>query len=77
LEISWEGRGRIVATIDNRKVVIPGETFLDHKPDYLIYAKYLTKWEDGTDITIERRREIIAAVVSEAEKRGWRFEVEE
>lgn len=43
LEIEWENLGRIVVTIDGRKVVIPGETFLDHKPDYLTYAKYLNK----------------------------------
>ena len=77
MEIAWENLGRIVVTIGGRKVVIPGETFLDHKPDYLIYAKYLNKWEDGTDISVAEKQEIIATVVAEAEKRGWNFEVEE
>lgn len=76
VELIWESRGRIVAIIDGREVTIPGETFLEHDPDYVIYAKYLKLWGDGTPIAEDEKSSILTDVLGEAERRGWKFEVE-
>lgn len=55
---------------------VPGEALLAHDPDYLIYAQYITHWEDGTPISDEEIAEVLDRLVDEAAKRGWKFEIE-
>lgn len=76
MELEWNSRGKVTVTIDGRIVVIPGELLLEHNPDFLIYAKYLSSWQDGAPSASEEKEQLLAEVVAEAAARGWIFEIE-
>ncbi len=48
------------------------------QPDtgYVIYARYITAWDDGTTLSDEEQAELLDEVVDEAVRRGWKFEIE-
>jgi hypothetical protein len=66
-----------IAYIDGRALVIGGE-ILGDVPDtvYVIYARYVTSWDDGTSLSDEERAELLDEVVDEAARRGWKFEID-
>ena len=76
MEFDWRSRGKVTVTDNGRVAEIPGEMMLLHDPDFLIYAKYLTAWNDGTLLTPEEKESLLEQVVAEAAERGWKFEVE-
>ena len=76
VELTWDMRTAI-AHIDGRVLVIGGESFGD-VPDivYVIYAGYITAWDDGTPLSDEERAALLDEVVDEAARRGWKFEID-
>jgi hypothetical protein len=51
---------------------------LAHWPDisYVIYARWITAWDDGTALSDEERAELLNEVVDEAARRSWMFEID-
>ena len=76
MELRWVSRGTVFADINGRTLRVSGEALVDRNPDFVIYPRYITHWEDGTQLTDREKSEILAAVVAEAAKRGWKFEIE-
>jgi hypothetical protein len=76
LELSWVSRGRVIARIGDRLITIAGEALLEHDPDYLIYARYIKAWDDGTLLTEAEKVRILDDVVEEAASRGWKFDIQ-
>ncbi len=76
VELTWDMRTVIVHS-DGRTLRIGGETFGDW-PDtsYVIYARWITAWDDGTTLSGEDQAELLNEVVDEAARRGWKFEIE-
>jgi hypothetical protein len=76
VELTWDMRTAI-AHIDGRVLVVSGENFGD-VPDivYVIYARYITAWDDGTPLSDEEQAELLDEVVDEAARRGWKFEID-
>jgi len=66
----------VVFEADGRTLNVWGEALLNHDPDFLIYARAITQWEDGSPISDEEKEEILDRVVREAAGRGWKFDVE-
>jgi hypothetical protein len=50
---------------------------LEGDPDFLIYPQYMNRWEDGPPLSEEERIRILADVIIEASKLGWKFEVKQ
>ena len=76
VQLRWDMR-TVIAHIDGRAVRIGGEIVGDW-PDtgYVIYARYITAWDDGTPLSDEEQAELLDEVVDEAARRGWKFEIE-
>jgi Immunity protein 74 len=75
IEITWVNRGLVIAYVDGRAVRIGGEVLLEHDPDYMIYARSVTAWDDGTPLSGEEQAELLDEVVDEAARHGWKFEI--
>lgn len=76
MEIEWVNRGLVTLRVGGRVLKVGGEALLEHDPDFLIYASYLTHWEDGSPLSGEQKTEILDRLVEEAARRGWRFAIE-
>jgi Immunity protein 74 len=80
VDISWVDRGSVIVSVGRwprrKKLRVAGEYLLARDPDFLIYARYITHWEDGTAISDEEQADVLDRVVDEAAKRGWKFEIE-
>lgn len=77
MQLRWVSRGRVYATVDGRTLLIAGEALLEGDPDYLIYPQYIKQWEDGSPLSEEEKNRILADVIAEAARQGWKFEVEQ
>jgi hypothetical protein len=75
LEITWVNRGLIIVRINNKSVEVGGEVLLEHDPDFMIFARSVTKWSDGTPITEAEKVALLDEVVKVAAERGWKFEI--
>lgn len=76
MEITWVNRGLVILRVNNRTLHVKGEALIAGDPDFLIYAQYITRWEDGTPISDEQKAEVLDRLVDEASTRGWKFEIE-
>jgi hypothetical protein len=77
MRLRWVNKGRVEALVGDRMVVIGGEALLlKEDPDYLIFPRTVTHWDDGTPIDANERADIIERVIEAAAQRGWRFEIE-
>jgi hypothetical protein len=76
LELQWVNRGRVIARFGDRTVTVGGEALLEHDPDYMIYARYITAWDDGAPLGEDEKARLLEQVVEEAARRGWNFEIE-
>jgi len=56
-------------------VKVGGEWLLEHNPDFVIYARSVTSWDDGMPIAEEEQVEILDEVVAAAADQGWKFEI--
>ena len=67
----------VIAHIDGQVLRVGGEIVGDW-PDtgYVIYARYITAWDDGRTLSNEEQAELLDEVVDEAALRGWKFEIE-
>jgi hypothetical protein len=76
VELTWDMR-TVIAHIDGRVLRIGGEIVGDW-PDtgYVIHARYITAWDDGTTLSDEEQAELLDEIVDEAARRGWKFEIE-
>jgi hypothetical protein len=72
VDISWVNRGSVVVRVERwprkKTLHVAGEALLAHDPDYLIYAEYITHWEDGTPISDEGKAEVLDRLIDEAAK---------
>ena len=75
LDITWVNRGLVIARVNDRTLQVRGEWLLEHNPDFMIYARSVTSWDDGTPISEEERAKILDEVVDVAAERGWKFEI--
>ncbi len=76
MRLDWPSRGTVLAHVEGRTLRISGEALLEGNPDFLIYPQYIVEWEDEGPISVEERDAILADVIMEAAKRGWKFEIE-
>jgi hypothetical protein len=76
MRLHWANKGRVEAFVGDRMVVIGGEALLERDPDYVIYAATVTHWDDGTQIDVDERADLIDRVIEAAARRGWKFEVD-
>ena len=61
--------------MNDRTLKVGGEWLLNHDPDFLIYARSLTNWDDGTPIAEGELPAILDEVVDVAAGQGWNFEI--
>jgi len=64
-----------VARVNDRTVQVGGESLLGHDPDFVIYARGITSWDDGMPIAEEELAEILDEVVAAAADQGLKFEI--
>jgi hypothetical protein len=76
LELRWVNRGRVIARVGDRTVTVGGEALFEPDADYVIYAQYLTAWDDGALLGEDTKERLLDQVVEEAARRGWKFEIE-
>jgi hypothetical protein len=83
VDITWVNRGTVLARVGRwprkKTLRVGGEWLIGDAPDdpdFVIYAQYITHWEDGTSISDEEKAEVLDKVIGEAAKRGWKFEIE-
>jgi Immunity protein 74 len=76
MRLHWVNKGRVEAFVGDRMVVIGGEALLERDPDYVIYAETVTHWDDGAQIDVDERADLIDRVIEAAAQRGWKFEVD-
>jgi hypothetical protein len=83
VDIRWVNRGLVVVSVGKwprkKTLQVGGEVLVGDEPgdpDYLIYARSVTHWQDGTPISDEERAEVLDRLIGEAAKRGWKFEIE-
>jgi Immunity protein 74 len=76
VDISWVDRGLVIVRSGDKTLHVGGEALLEGHPDFLIYARYINHWEDGTSISDEEKADVLDRLVEEAVKRGWKFEIE-
>jgi uncharacterized protein YeaC (DUF1315 family) len=59
VDIRWVNRGLVAVRVGKwprkKTLHVGGEALLAHDPDYLIYARSITHWEDGTPISDEEK----------------------
>jgi len=75
MEIEWVGRGLVIARIGERSFRVGGEYLVNHDPDFLIYARTVTSWDDGTPISELERAALLDEVVDVAARQGWKFSI--
>jgi hypothetical protein len=75
VEIRWERPGLVVARVNDRTVQVGGESLLGHDPDFVIYARGITSWDDGMPIAEEELAGILDEVVAAAADQGLKFEI--
>jgi hypothetical protein len=75
MEIEWVSRGMVIARIGDRSIRVGGEYLVNHDPDFLIYARTVTAWDDGTPVSELERAEILDEVVDAASRQGWKFAI--
>jgi hypothetical protein len=73
MEIEWVGRGAVIAKIGDRSIRVGGEYLVNHDPDFLIYARTVASWDDGTPISELERATLLDEVVDAASRQGWKF----
>ena len=67
----------LVANIDGRVIRISGQSFGDWPNiTYVIYARWITAWDGGTTLNDEEQAELLAEVVDQAARRGWKVEID-
>jgi hypothetical protein len=76
LELDWINRGRVIARLGDRTVTTGGEALVEPDPDYMIYARSITAWDDGEPLGEDEKARLLDQVVEEAARRGWKFEIE-
>ena len=75
VDITWINRGLVIAHIDGRALHVRGEWLLERDPDFMIYARSVTTWHDGTPLGEEEQAELLDEIVDEAARHGWKFEI--
>ena len=75
MKIHWVGRGSVIVRIGERSIHVGGEYLVNHDPDFLIYARTVTRWDDGAVISESERAALLDEVVEVASRQGWKFEV--
>jgi hypothetical protein len=53
---------------------VEGEV-VNHDPDFLIYARGVTSWDDGTPISESERAALLDEVVDAASRQGLKFDI--
>ena len=76
MELIWGDRGHVTVKVDGRPLRVAGEILLEHNPDFMIYARYINAWDDGTPLGEDDKTDLLDQVVEEAARRGYRFEIE-
>jgi hypothetical protein len=76
LDLRWVNRGRVIARVGDRTITVHGEALLAHNPDYMIYARYTTAWDDGALLGEDEKARLLDQVVEEAARLGWKFQIE-
>jgi hypothetical protein len=62
MEIEWVSPWLMIARIGDRSIRVEGEV-VNHNPDFLIYARGVTSWDDGTQISESERAALLDEVV--------------
>ena len=69
-------RGRVIARGGDRTITLHGKALLARNPDYMIYARYITAWDDGALLGEDEKARLLDQVVEEAARLGWKFQIE-
>jgi hypothetical protein len=76
VELIWGDRGHVTVKFDDRPLTIWGEMLLEHSPDFMIYARAINAWDDGTPLGEDEKADLLDQVVEEAAKLGAKFEIQ-
>jgi hypothetical protein len=74
--MTWVNPGLVIVKIDDRTLHVGGEATIEGPVHFMIYARYLTHWEDGTPIGDDEKAVVLDQVLDLALKRGWTFKIE-
>jgi hypothetical protein len=74
VEIQWAGKGWLIAKTEDRSIRIGGEWY-EGEPDFLIYARTVKSWDDGSPISESEKVELLDEVVDVAARQGWKLEI--
>jgi hypothetical protein len=71
-------RSALRLKVADRVVTVGGEAYLPGhgSHDFVVYTNTIEKWNDGTPIGMEEKREIVECVTAQAEAQGLRIEIE-
>jgi hypothetical protein len=75
MELDWKSPNNLVAIIDGRALSVVGVALIEGDVNYLILPRQMTKWHDGTPLSLEERDAIVREVVAVAHAKGWNFQV--
>jgi len=74
MEVEWISPWLVIARIGDRSIRVDGE-LVNHDPDFLIYARGVTSWDDGIQISESERAALLDEVVDAASRQGWKFDI--
>lgn len=76
VDLTWDTYS-VIAHVNGRTLRVGGEHVVGDWPDtsYVIYARYITAWDDGTPLSDEEQAELLDEIVDEAARHSWRFEI--
>jgi hypothetical protein len=66
----------VIARVGDRTITVHGEALLACNPDYMIYARHITAWDDGALLGEDEKARLLDQVVEEAARLGWKFQIE-
>lgn len=75
MELTWVNRGLVVVQDEGRIAHVGGEALVNEDPHFLVYARYLTHWADGTPLEGEAKDRFLGDLVEAAATRGWNFQI--
>jgi hypothetical protein len=68
-------KGMVTVRVNGRTPQVGGEYMFNHDPDFIIYARTVIKWDDGTPIEEVERVALLDELADVAAECCWNFEV--
>jgi hypothetical protein len=75
MDIVMEDRGTLRVEVDGRTIYVGGELIAGETVDFVVYARSVKTWTDGTPLTDEEQAEFLDALVDAGMKCARRYEI--